>query len=429
MDLNSSYVILFVICIILSAFFSGSETALTSLSEAKTRQLMDKKHRAKPLKLWLNNPIRVLTTILIGNNVVNTLAAALATVIAQCYFSSLAIGIATGGATICLLIFGEITPKTFARHNADGFSLAAMTLLVPLYWLISPIVFFLSWFSFRLVKLSGGKTGENEPVATEEDIEFMIRLGHQEGVLQKQEGQMLESVIEFRDTLVKEVLISRTAICALKKDTPRKQIVEQIKKHGHSRWPVYEEDLDNIVGIFCAKDLLMAQGDSNFKLQNHLRAALFVPDMMKIGELLKEFRQGKAHLAIVVGEYGGTAGIITLKDVIEEIVGEIRDEYDDEEKERTVRPLANGTFLADASVRICDLHEQVGVEIPESEPFDSLGGFLISTYGKMPLKGTSINFDQWCFTIKDADQKQVKQVVIAITNKLQKSNTAKKSYA
>ncbi len=423
MDLSSSYTILFIICILLSAFFSGSETALTSLSEAKTKQLIEKKGKSKTLQLWLNNPIGVLTTILIGNSIVNTLAAALATVIAQHYLNNLAIGIGTGIATICLLIFGEIAPKTFARYNVNGFSLLAITVLAPMYWIISPIVIFLSWFSSSLIKISGIKALQNNPIATEEDIKFMIQLGHKEGVLPKQEGKLLKSVIEFRDTLVKEVLTSRTTICAFQKNSQKKEIVTQIKKHGHSRWPVYEKNLDNIIGIFCAKDLLMIPVNYDFHLENHLRSALFVPYMMKISELLKEFRRGKAHLAIVVDEYGGTAGVITLEDIIEKIVGEIRDEYDDAEKEQMLKPLSNGTFLANAGISIYDLHEQINIKIPVNKAFDSLGGFLIATYGNMPPKGSSIKLGQWCFTIKDADQKKIKQVIIAnIKKQLKKTN-------
>lgn len=424
MGVNSSHIVTFILCLIASAFFSASETALTSLSESKTRQLIEARVTgSRALTLWLRYPIRVLTTLLVGNNVVNTLCAAIATVIAQQTFGIGAISVATGTVTLALLIFGEITPKALARSNAQVFGPIALTLLVPFYFILLPIVICLSWFAAAMVKLSGGAAGAHGPIATEEDIAYLIRLSHQQGVLPREEGRMLESVMEFGDTVVKEVMVSRTKISGFEKDDTLDEVTKAIREYEHSRWPVYEENLDNIVGVFCAKDLLTREKQEVFHLNYYIRPALFVPDSMKVRDLLKEFRLGKAHLAIVVDEYGGTAGIITLEDVIEEIVGEIRDEYDDEEEERIFKRLEHGRFLINGRVSVYDLKEHLNLHIPQTEHYDSLGGFLIAQYGNLPPKGAEIEYDGWLFTVESADEKRV---ITVLANKLEESQIVEK---
>ncbi len=415
MEISGLYIATLVVCVILSAIFSATETTLTTLSEAKTRQLIQEGHAgASSLKLWLMRPNRVLTTILVGNNVVNTLAAAIATVIAEQLFHSFAISIATAATTLIILVFGEISPKTFARHNAVALAPIVMTMLLPFYWLLFPVVIFLTWMATTLVRLVGGRITPGGLLATEEDITFMIRLGHQEGVLRREEGEMLESVIEFRDTIVREAMVPRTKISSFDKYATLDEVLSLVKANGHSRWPVYDENVDNIIGVFHTKDLLevMQADQGHFSLTNYLRPALFVPDSMKIGNLLKEFQHGKAHLAIVVDEYGGTAGIISLEDVLEELVGEIRDEYDDEEEERVIRKLEDGSFLVDGRASIHDLGEALDVEFPEDELYDSLGGFLITNYGKMLPVGTQLEFHTWQFVVKQADEKRIMSVLV-----------------
>jgi putative hemolysin len=429
MDMSFFVIGMFVVCLVLSAYFSGTETALTTLSHAKTKQLLDsKKAWTRSLNLWLKKPNQVLATLLVYDCAVNTLAASIATVVAERYFGSLAIGIATGAVTILLLIFGEITPKTYCRHNAATIAPPLMTILVPLYWLISPIVWALTTVSSWLVRLLGGHANHHGPAATEEDITFMIRLGHEEGVLEREEGKMLESVIEFRDTLVRETMVPRTEIFAFEKNATMDDVMAGIRQHGHSRWPVYENNVDNIIGIFNSKDLLYAfSGEKKpakaFSLGEVMRPALFVPESMKVVKLLKEFRRGKAHLAVVVDEYGGTAGIITLEDVLEELVGEIRDEYDTEEEEALIKKIDDTHYWASGRASISLIEETFDIEFADEEVFDSLAGFLMVMRGKMPKAGEFIDIPGFRFFIKDADEKRIKSVII---EKLQKdSPTAK----
>lgn len=415
MEISGLQIEILIVCIGLSAFFSAAETALTSLSETKTRQMIENKVTgSKALSLWLNRPNQVLTALLVGNNMANTLTAALATVIAERAFGNVGIGIATGVVTLLLLVFGEVTPKTFARHNAEKFAPIAMALLYPIYWLLYPLVLAVSWIAAFIVKFAGGKSRSTGPIATEEDIEFMVRLGHQEGVIARDQGEMLESIFEFRDTLVREAMVPRTEINSIDKNATLEEIIELVKEHEHTRWPVYDENIDNVVGIFHTKDLLRAllKNREAFSLAQYLRPALFVPDMMKIGGLLKEFKHGRAHLAVVVDEYGGTAGIITLEDVIEEIVGEIRDEYDSEEDERVLHKVDENNYSADGKASIYDLGEVLGVEFPTEEAFESLAGFLIATYGKMPPPNAEIDYNGWRFMVKNADEKRISTVLI-----------------
>jgi putative hemolysin len=415
MDISALGIEILVLCIAGAAFFSAAETALTSLSEGKTKQLIENKGPgSKALHIWLHFPNRVLTTLLVGNTIANTLSAALVTQMTEMVFGNYSVAVATGFVTLLLLIFGEVTPKTFARHNAEKIAPIMMTLLYPIYWILWPVVMAVSSVAAMIVRLSGSKAVGGGPVATEEDIEFMVRLGQQEGVLEKEQGQMLESVFEFRDTLVKEAMVPRTEMNSIDKAAPVDSIMQLIREHGHTRWPVYTDNVDNIVGVFHTKDLLAAllRNREDIKIDDYLRPALFVPDVMKIGDLLKEFKHGRAHLAIVVDEYGGTAGMITLEDVIEELVGEIRDEYDSEEDERVLHKIDEDNYSVDGKASIHNLGEVLGIEFPEDEDFESLAGFLIATYGKMPPLNAEIDFCGWRFMVKKADEKRIETVLI-----------------
>jgi putative hemolysin len=419
-------------CIVLSAFFSSLETAVMSLTVARLKKLMeDRPSQAMALELWLKKPNFVLTTILVGNNIVNTLAAATATVLAQSIFESYAISAATFFITIMLLIFGEVTPKTLGRHNAEKIAPMGMTLLLPLYVLLLPITWALSFLAGRLVTMFGGSSSSLTPVTTKEDIAYMIRLGNEEGVFERADGHLLQSVIEFRETVAKESMVPRTEIGSFEVDASYQEVLERVIKEGHTRWPVYENNIDNIIGIFHAKDLLRnldGKGFENFSLRELLRPAKFVPDMMKITSLLKEFQASRVHLAVVVDEYGGTAGIISLEDVLEEIVGEIRDEYDDEELERTVHQIDPNNYMVNGRAKIFELGKLLGVSFPESDAFDSLGGFLVGLHGFMPKIGSKITFGDCVFTIKAADEKKIMLVHIhharrgSLLNQQPKSN-------
>lgn len=425
-NINLDITILLV-ALVLSAAFSSSETALTALSETKARQLIEDGRRgARWLSLWLERPNRVLTTILIGNNIVNTFTAAAATLVAQQVFNNSALSIAVGVTTIAILVVGEITPKTFAKHNAERMAPLSMLLVLPVYFACYPVVIAFTWLSKSLVRLTGGDVTRTGPFITEEDVAYMIKLGQSEGVFEAQETAMLENVFEFGDTLVKEVMVPRTDLHAIPVDADLDEIFESIRENGHTRMPVYEGSIDEVIGVFHTKELMhivRTEGELNFKLQDNLRDAFFVPELMKIGEVLKEFQRRKTHLAIVVDEYGGTAGIICLEDILEEIVGEIRDEYDEAEHDE-FRRIDDDHWVANGKASIHELGEALAVAFPEGGPFETLGGFLISQWGRMPPPAARISYEGWIFVVKDADNRKVIRVEIErLSARRQKART------
>ncbi len=415
MDSDLSYWLVLISCLILSAIFSAAETALTTVPETYIRKIIDEKHGyIKPFILWLERPNRILTAIIIGSNIVNTLVAVVATIYAQKIFHDHVITIATTLVTLALIIFGEITPKTFARHNARSIVRVLIYFIYPLYFILFPAVWLLTHFAVFLVQALGGSTKRTGPVATEEDIEYLIRLSHEEGVFKQEQGKMLQSVMSFRDTVAREIMVPRTELCSLSLTANLAEILAQVSEHGYTRWPVYTDDIDHVVGVFYVKDLISFQvaGRASFSLKEHLRKAIFIPESMKLNAVLREFQRQKVHLAIVVDEYGGTAGIVSLEDILEEIVGEIHDEYDQEEEGPIVQKVADQHFLADGRVAISDLAKYSGVSLPADEAYETLSGFLVSHFGKIPKKNAVFVYAGWRFRAVEVEEKRVVRVEI-----------------
>ncbi len=405
--------LLILACILGSAFFSASETAVTAISERRARQLLDSgEKRYQALRLWVEQPNRVLTTLLIGNTVVNTLTAALVTAITARVSESRVVAIATFVSSFLLLTFGEISPKTFAKHNAEKFAPPALRVVRLLVWALFPAVWLLTYLSRAIVTATGHQVTRTGPFVTEEDIAYLIDLGHEEGVLHRDEREMLASVFEFGDTVVREIMVPRTEMVAIRKDAEPDELMDLVASSGLSRIPVYDETIDNIVGILHTKDLIKhrAEGPDAATIAKLMRKAFFAPELMPIANLLKEFQRRKTHMAIVVDEFGGTSGIVTLENVIEEIVGEIQDEHDDEEAQ--FRMLPDGHVLADGRLSIYDLGEKLGTEFPDAGSYETLGGFLIAQAGRLPSSGTQVRWDGFEFHVREADERRVKRVEI-----------------
>ena len=366
----------------------------------------------RTMALWLNRPNRVLTAVLIGNNIVNTFTAALATIVAQYLFSNSALSLAVGFTTIALLIFGEITPKTFAKHNAMKMAPIVLRLLFPFYVICLPATAIFTWLSTALVKISGGEVTRTGPFVTEEDIAFMIKMGGQEGVLESEEHELLANVFDFSDTLVKEVMIPRTDIVALDANISVDELLEVVRESRHTRMPVFEDSLDNILGFFHTKDLFLAMPDlEGFELQKQMRPPAFVPELQHISELLATFKRTKTHLAVVVDEYGGTSGIVSLEDILEEIVGEIHDEHDDEE-ESEIEQIAEGRYIASAKMSVDDVGDKLEIEFPEEGRYETLAGFVIASIGRMPKRGARVRYKGWVFHVLSVDARRVEKVEI-----------------
>jgi len=405
-------------------FFSGSETALTSLSKPWIRtQLERNPKKARHLKAWLESPNRLLTAILVGNNFANICASALATSLAIGYArymgwrQSHILGITVGLVTFVILVFGEIIPKTFAKQNARRVSLVLISPILLISKFFAPVIKILLTISNIFIRIFGGKKVTDVPFLTEEEIKTLIDLGAKEGVLEKEEGRMIRDVLEFGETVVREVMVPRVEMDCIDENKHIDKMVEDLIKMGHSRVPVYRDNLDNIAGVLYAKDLLKvlsSKGHEGIKLQDLIREPYFVPESKKVSILLKEFRRGKMHIAVVVDEYGIVSGLVTLEDLVEEITGEILDEYDVEEK--TIEKNQDGSYTVYAREDIDKINEELDLRLPASE-FDSLGGLIADLFGRVPRQGEEIDYKDIRFIVESSTrQKVVKIKIKRLTN-------------
>lgn len=412
------------VCLVASAFFSSSETALTSLSGHQAQKLVEE-GESKSLQLWLDHPIKVLTAILIGNNIFNITASALATDLANRLLEGTAaadwaIPAAVGVMTFLLLTFGEITPKAIAQKLYKRMAGTMMTLLKVPYFLFYPFTLGFARMTRVIMTLLGTDPKIKIPFVTAEEIEYMIDLGSREGTFSEDRERMLRSVFEFTDTCVREIMVPRTDAVFMSADMGLDEIVKLLQQCGHSRLPVYETTVDNIIGIFYAKDLIRFVGHAKMTESFDVRACLhkpfFVPESKRIADLFTEFQRQRIHMAIVVDEFGGTHGLITLEDIIEEFFGEIQDEYDIEPEQLV--PLSENVLRADARAPIYDIEDYFGVDLPDDKDYETLGGFLMSESGAVPSIGDEIIWDDLIFRVVEADEKKVITVEITRAERL-----------
>ncbi len=390
-----------------SFFFAGTETALTSLGEARSRKLREERgDSGRPLELWIDHPSKVLATLLIGNNLTNVGASAVATQMALRMFESSAIAIVTGVMTLALLIFGEITPKTIARERAEDVAIPALRLLKPFYRVFYPLAFALEGLATGVSRAFGQP--EDRPVVSSEDVDWYIGLSAKEGALEPMKQELLTSVIEFTDLEVKQIMIPRTHMVALDVSTDPREALKVCADTGHSRFPVYGGDIDDILGILM--QVLLTPGEMPATLEPLVREVDFVPEGKAVTELLVSMRSGRSHMAIVVDEFGGTSGLATLEDVVEEIVGEIQDEHDVEDA--PVLHLPDGGLLVVAAINLRDLEDELDVEFPDDGDYESLGGFVTAQAGHMPAVGDKVRFGGYQFTVRAADERRVLRVEV-----------------
>jgi putative hemolysin len=387
------YLVLLIVCLVLSAFFSSSETAFISLERFRVQHMVDTKVKgATRVAKMLERPERFLSTILLGNNLVNTAVAALATALAISVWEEQGLLIATIGVTIVLLIFAETTPKTFANRHAEKLSLLFVRPIEIISWLFTPFVTILSWISSGVTRLVGG-TPVPRSLVSEEEIRTMITVGHKEGTVEEAEADMLHAVFEFGDRPVSEVLVPRPEVVGVEKGTTLADFLALYAESPISRFPVYEENMDNVVGILSIKDVLMALAKgtitSESPIDNLIRPAYFTPETKRIGELFSEMRDKNYRMSVVVDEYGGTAGVVSLSRLMEEIVGPVGDELAAAEKE--YEPINEYTFQIDGGMRIEEANEEMGLELPEGE-YETVAGFVLHLLGRIPKQGQQLRY-------------------------------------
>ncbi len=405
-------IIAIVILLALSAFFSGAETALFSLSRPRIRRLEERKRRGiEVVKRLLENPHRLITTILIGNMVVNTSASTIVTAIAIDRLGQIGPAVAIGVMTFLLLVFGEITPKTYAVQNAEVISLLVARPLELFSIAILPLRRTLESASDLFLPLFRSKYPPRVPSVTEDEIKTMVTVGEREGALGEEEREMIHSIFEFTDTRAFEIMIPRTDMVCLEADATVGEALDLIKKTGHSRIPVYQESVDNMVGIVYARDLLSHFKRENYqlKLRDLVHPPYFIPETKRIPSLLKEFQERRIQMALVVNEYGGIEGLVTLEDLVEEIVGEIPPEH--RREKGLIERIDKHTLRVSGRLEIDEANRVLKLRLPENG-FETIGGFIFNLIGRIPKEGEEIPYGRLSFIIEKATPKRILYVRI-----------------
>ncbi len=375
-------ILLFVLCVILSAFFSSSEVALISITRAKARTLVNEgKPGSKAVAALKESPEHLLITILIGNNIVNVAAATLATSLAIKAFGDIGVGIATFFVVIVLLVFGEIGPKIYAARASDSFALGVAPVVLFLSRIFSPLI----WLVEKVSPTFGIGKEAGEASVTEEEIKEWIDVGKEDGTIEQGEQEMLYSVLEFADTTAREIMTPRVDVTLMGDTVTFEEAIRIFNETGFSRIPVYHDHMDNITGILNVKDVFSAmvshRKDSTIK--EVMYDPMFVPETKKIDDLLKELQVHRVQMAIVIDEYSSFVGIVTVEDILEEIVGDIMDEYDKEEPE--IQNISDGVFVVDAQMWVEDINERIEIDLPVDESYETVGGLIIDRLGHIPL--------------------------------------------
>jgi CBS domain containing-hemolysin-like protein len=377
--------IILVFLLFLSAFFSSAETALTTVSKIRLKTMADDgdKQAARVLKVTADSH-KMLSAILIGNNIVNLSASSLATTISMRFFGSYGAGIATGILTFLVLIFGEITPKSMATVEALKISLIDAPIIEKLMWVLTPLIVIVNAFSHVILRLFGVKEAPRIGM-TSDELRTIVDVSHESGTIETDEKDYIHNVFDFSDSAVKEVMIPRIDMAMVNVNWSYDKLIEIFQENMYTRLPVYENDTDNIIGIVNMKDLLLAKEEEHFSIKDHLREVYFTYEQKNTAELFDEMRQGSISLAIVLDEYSAVAGLVTLEDLLEELVGEIRDEYDDNEEDDIVR-ISEREFDVLGSANLDDLSEELDLGF-SSEDYDTIGGYLIGLFDHFPMLG------------------------------------------
>jgi putative hemolysin len=411
---NILYLVIFVICLVISGFFSSAETAFMSLSKLKVKHLVSTQRKgAVPLEKIISEPGKFLSAILLGNNLVNVAAAALATLMAISFVGEAwGVLVATVCVTILVLILGEVIPKTFAAHNAERVALLYTRPIGFIIWILYPFVYVLNRIGVGFTRMVA-EPDQNQTVVSEEEIRTAITVGEAEGVWEEAEAEMIHKVFEFADRPVKEVMTPRTEIIWLEYGITIASFFEIYKQYSHSRFPVYKGTTDNVVGVLLIKDVLKAQADNVITTESHiddlLRPAYFTPELKHLGTLLSEMKDNHYNMVVIVDEFGGVAGMITIEEIVEEIVGGIRDEL--AEEERDIVPIDANTFEVDGTLRIEEANEELKLSLPEGD-YETMAGFVLSHLGRIPRQGERFIFRNLKLAILEMRGMKIERILI-----------------
>jgi len=418
LDTDSSMLIFLVALLVLSAIFSSAETAFLSINKIRLRNLQEDGDKKADLVLdLLENQNRLISTLLVGNNIVNISSSALATKMATDYFGDAGVGIATGIMTLLVLVFGEVVPKNLAAAHAEGWAMFIAPFMKVMSVILTPVVVLLTKLSDTVVRFSK-KNKEEDQTITEDEFKILVNVGQEEGVFDESETEMINSIMEFDETYVKAIMVPRIDIVAVDVEDSINEVLRLIIDGGHSRIPAYEDSIDNIVGILYAKDIF-EHLDADFnelKVKALIRDAYYIPETKKVSDLLNELRLKKVHMAIILDEYGGTNGLVTIEDLIEEIIGDIQDEYDVEEDLIVMH--SDNQLVADARAPIGDVEEAFDVELDEDiledSEADTIGGLAFEHLGGIPEVDDEVTVGRFLIRIVNVSGRRITKVEVTL---------------
>ena len=405
--------VLVILLLGLSGFFSSAETALTTVSKMRIRTLAeagDKK--AITLMKVIENPGKMLSMILVGNNIVNLSASSMMTTLTMELFGSKAVGVATGVLTLLILVFGEITPKTMATLNAERLSLAYAGIVYWLMRLLTPVIFLVNKLSTAVMFLLRVDPNKKPDAITEDELRTIVEVSHEEGVIESEEKKMINNVFDFGDAVARDVMVPRIDMVMVDVNATYKELIELFRKERFTRIPVYENSTDNVIGIINVKDFLLYDNAQKFSLRDLLRQPLYTYEYKKTAELMVEMRKTSNNIIIVLDEYGATAGLITLEDMLEEIVGDIRDEYDEDEEDE-VKEIAPNEYLVSGSAKLDDLNDRLDLEL-ESEDYDSIGGLVIGLLEHLPEEGEAVDCGNIRLVVEHIEKNRIDKIRLFI---------------
>ena len=400
-----------------SAFFSSSETALTTVNKIRMKNMAENgdKRAAKVLKVTSDSG-KMLSAILIGNNIVNIFASSLATILAIDIFGDIGSGIATGVLTIVILIFGEVTPKTMATIKADSFSLLIAGIIDVLMILLTPVIFIINRLASGVLFLLRVNPNDSDSAMTEDEIRTIVDESQESGAIEDEEREMIHNVFDFGDSLAKEVMIPRIDMTFVQADATFEELIDIYRENKYTRLPVYEESTDHVIGIINMKDVILLENLEEFSIRNIIREPFFTYEHKNTADLFVEMRKASIPLAIVLDEYGVTAGMVTLEDLLEEIVGEIRDEYDSDEED-AIEQLSEYEYMVLGSTNLDDVNDELEVAF-ESDDYDTIGGYCLQLLDHLPEENETLFTEDGCvLKIMEVDKNRIERIYIRVPEK------------
>lgn len=400
--------------VLLSAFFSSSETALTTVNKIRMKNLAENgdKRAAKVLKVTSDSG-KMLSAILIGNNIVNIAASSIATILAIDIFGDIGSGIATGALTIIILIFGEVSPKTMATIKADSFSLLIVGIIDALMFLLTPVIFIINKLSSGVLFLLRINPNDADTAMTEDEIRTIVDESQESGAIEDEEREMIHNVFDFGDSLAKEVMIPRIDMTFVQADATFEELIDIYRENKYTRLPVYEESTDHVIGIINMKDVILIDSIDEFSIRNIIREPYFTYEHKNTADLFVEMRKSSIPLAIVLDEYGVTAGMVTLEDLLEEIVGEIRDEYDSDEED-AIEQLSQYEYMVLGSTNLDDVNDELDLDF-ESDDYDTIGGYCLQLLDHLPEENETLFTEDGCvIKIIEVDKNRIERIYIRV---------------